>query len=270
MEAYGLNRALLPLIKRFSEAGFSNARVIPWSCPVPSFGNLFRAKVATLGLNPSNREFVDQSGSELVGGKRRFHTLGSLGLSCWSEAKLKHAELIWNSCTTYFSKNPYDAWFKQLDHLIGETNESYYGASEGACHLDLIPYATACKWTGLSHRERDLLFSIAGDTLGVLLRDSSIRLLVLNGRSVVVNFERVAGVELEKQVMKEWELPRSSQPNVAGIAYKGAISHLSGIPLKRKLFVVGFNHNIQSSFGVSRGIRASIRSWIGRTVSRVS
>lgn len=261
--------ALSALIKRFNEVGFSKARVIPWSCPVPSFGDLFRAKVATIGLNPSNREFVDRSGSELVGAARRFHTLGSLGLSCWSDAKPRHAELIWDSCRTYFSRNPYDAWFRQLDHLIGETSASYYEASEGACHLDLIPYATACKWTGLSHRQRAFLFSIAGDTLGVLLRDSSVRLLVLNGRSVVVNFEKVAGVGLDKQVMKRWELRRSSQPNVAGIAYRGTISHFSGVPLRRKLLVIGFNHNIQSSFGVSREIRASIRSWIGRTVGRL-
>jgi len=95
-------------------------------------------------------------------------------------------------------------------------------------------------------------------------------LLVLNGRSVVVNFERIAGVELERQVMKGWELPRRSQSNVTGIAYKGTINHLSGIELKRKLLVVGFNHNIQSSFGVTREVRASIRSWIGRTAGRMS
>jgi hypothetical protein len=265
-----VNRALSALIKRFSEVGFSKGRVIPWSCPVPSFGNLFKAKVATLGLNPSNREFVDRSGSELVGGARRFHTLGSLGLSRWSDAKPRHTDLIWDSCRTYFSRNPYDAWFKQLDHLIGETTASYYGASEGACHLDLIPYATACKWTGLSHGQRAFLFSVAGDTLGLLLRDSSIQLLVLNGRSVVLNFERVAGVELDKQVMKGWELRRSLQPDVAGIAYRGAIRHFSGVPLRRKLLVIGFNHNIQSSFGVTREVRASIRSWIGGTAGRMS
>jgi hypothetical protein len=268
-EAPEVNRAISALIKRFSEVGFSKSRVIPWSCPVPSFGDLFRAKVATLGLNPSNREFVDGLGCELVDGARRFHTLGSLGLSCWSDATPRHAELIWESCIMYFSRNPYDAWFRQLDHLITETTSSYYGMSEVACHLDLIPYATACKWTGLSNRQRDFLFSVAGDTLGLLLRDSSIRLLVLNGRSVVVNFERLAGLELDRQLMRAWDLRRSSRPNVAGVAYTGTMTNFSGLPLRRKVLVIGFNHNIQSSFGVSREVRGSIRSWIGRTAGRV-
>jgi hypothetical protein len=263
-----MNRPLSALISRLSEIRFARAKIIPWSCPVPSFGDLFSARVATLGLNPSNREFVDPSGRELVGPARRFHTLGSLGLARWSDAKARHAQLIWDSCRTYFSRNPYDAWFRQLDHLIGETAASYYGVSQGACHLDLIPYATACKWTGLSHRERAFLFSVAGDTLGLLVRDSPVRLLVLNGRSVVASFEKIAAVELERQVMKGWELPRRSQSSVTGIAYKGTISHLSGIDLKRKLLVIGFNHNIQSSFGVTREVRASIRSWIGRTAGR--
>ena len=265
-----MNRAVSALIKRLTDVRFSKAEIIPWSCPVPSFGDLLKAKVATLGLNPSNREFVDRSGSELVGTARRFHTLGSLGLGCWSDAKRHHVELILESCRTYFLRNPYDAWFKQLDYLIGETRASYYGTAEGACHLDLVPYATTCKWTGLSQRQRSFLFSVAGDTLGLLLRDSPVRLLVLNGRSVVANFERAAGVKLHGQVMGEWELRRGSQPNVTGVAYNGAISHLSGVPLRHKLRVIGFNHNIQSSFGVTREVRASIRSWIGRTVGSLS
>ena len=262
-----MNHALSALIKRLSEIKSSETMVIPWSCPVPSFGDPSTAKVATLGLNPSNREFVDRSGGELLGKKRRFHTLRSLGLSCWSDAKPQHAKLIWDACKTYFSRNPYDAWFKQLDHLIEETNASYYGTPDCACHLDLVPYATACKWTSLSQKQRAFLFAVSGDALAALLRDSSIRLLVLNGRSVVANFERVAGVELDKQAMRGWELRRNSHPNVMGFAYRGSIRQFSGVDLRRNLSIIGFNHNIQSSFGVSREVRVAIRSWIGRTAS---
>ena len=55
--------------------------MIPWSCPVPAFGDLLNSFVATLGLNPSNREFVDEEGNELEGAARRLHTLRSLSLS---------------------------------------------------------------------------------------------------------------------------------------------------------------------------------------------
>src|SRR5260370_9718744 len=95
--------SLSALIKRVGQEDRSDANVIPWSCPVPTFGDLSSARVATLGLNPSNREFVDQAGKELVGPSRRFHTLGSLGLACWSDAKPQHTKLVGESCRSYFS-----------------------------------------------------------------------------------------------------------------------------------------------------------------------
>ncbi|HTD24516.1 MAG TPA: hypothetical protein VK738_17795 [Terriglobales bacterium] len=264
-----MNATLSTLIKRLYETRLSKTNVIPWSCPVPSFGDVSSARVATLGLNPSNREFVDRSGNELVGPFRRFHTLGSLGLARWSEVKVQHLRQIWDSCRNYFSRNPYDLWFRQLDHLIGETEASYYDASGGACHLDLIPYATECKWTSLSHRQRSLLISVAGDSLALLLRESPVRLLILNGSSVVRNFEKIAEVRLEKKVMNGWMLPRRSRSNVTGIAYNGVVRYVSGIKLKHDVLVIGFNHNIQSSFGVTREVRTSIRHWIGRIADGV-
>src|SRR5207302_775531 len=118
------------------------AQVIPWSSPVPVFGNLETAKVATLGINPSNREFVDVSGNELDGNSRRFHTLRSLDIPTWTKAKDRHLQLINDSCSDYFQRNPYDAWFRKLDSIITGTNTSYYHSLSHACHLDLVPYAT--------------------------------------------------------------------------------------------------------------------------------
>ena len=43
-----------------------DSNVIPWACPIPSFGDFTRARVATLGLNPSNREFVDEKEARLT------------------------------------------------------------------------------------------------------------------------------------------------------------------------------------------------------------
>jgi len=243
----------------------SGTSVIPWSSPVPSFGDLSRSKIATLGLNPSNLEFVDSSGNELDGASRRFHTLKSLGLARWADANARHLQLIVESCRGYFRRNPYDGWFKKLDYLISGTKASYYDASTKACHLDLIPYATARKWTALTGDQRSSLLGAAGDTLGLLLRDSPIRLLILNGKSVVELFQNVAGIRLEKQAMRDWSLPRRSQSEVTGLAYKGTVRSLSGIRLEREILVLGFNHNIQSSFGVTTEVTAAIRRWIART-----
>ena len=140
------------LIKRMDSPAVEATDVIPWSCPVPAFGDLSTSFVATLGLNPSNREFVDEAGNELKGASRRLHTLKSLGLTRWSDADAGHVELVEEGCRRYFSRNPYNDWFRSLDLLIAGTRASYYGMFAGACHLDLIPYATRRKWTDLTTR----------------------------------------------------------------------------------------------------------------------
>ncbi len=242
------------------------SKVINWSSPVPSFGDLSRATVATLGLNPSNREFVDQHGNELDGEFRRFPTLGSLGLQQWSEACDSHHAVIAESCRAYFFRNPYDGWFRQLDHVIGGTETSYYDDECQACHLDLIPFATACKWTDLSRGEKDRLVEIVGDTLAQLLVDSPVRVLVLNGRSVVEELQRLTDSAFECREMADWALRRNGKACIAGIAYKGVLSHLAGIDLGRTILVLGYNHNLQSSFGVTKDVRDSIRGWIAEEV----
>jgi len=260
-----MDSVLADLVSRFD--ALSGTKVIPWGCPIPSFGDLSKSKVATLGLNPSNREFVDRAGNELDGPFRRFHTLKSLGLPRWSEATAGHLQLIVESCRAYFSRNPYDGWFKKLDYIISGAKASYYNDSAKACHLDLIPYATACKWTDLSRVQRSSLLTEAGDTLGLLLRDSPVGILILNGSSVVEHFQSIASVRMEKRPMLEWSLPRQSDTGVAGFAYKGSVRSLSGVKLRRDILVLGFNHNIQSSFGVTTRVKDAIRRWITRCVN---
>ncbi len=264
-----MQKSLSILIKRLSDIALSDASVIPWSCPIPSFGNLLNSRVATLGLNPSNREFVDSAGEELDGPYRRFHTLKSLGIGDWRQADSRHLRLIIDSCQAYFSRNPYDTWFKRLDYIVSGTRASYYNPLSEACHLDLIPYATACKWTDLSSRQRSLLLSVAGDTVGLLLRDSPVRVLILNGSSVVKHFQAIAGIELQKKPMRGWALRRSKRHDVMGLAYRGKVREVARIRLKRDILVLGFNHNIQSSFGVTTEVKKAIRCWVGRSASEV-
>jgi hypothetical protein len=174
-----------------------------------------------------------------------------------------------DSCREYFSRNPYDGWFKRLDQIISGTGASYYGWRAEACHLDLIPYATACKWTELTSSQRSDLLNVAGDTLGLLLKSSHVELLVLNGNSVVGQFEEIADICLEKQVMADWCLPRRSGPPVTGFAYSGSVRSLSGVELGREIFVLGYNHNIQSSFGVTKQVITAIRNWVSEAAANV-
>ena len=231
---------------------------------MPSFGDLNRAVVATLGLNPSNREFVDEDGVELHGFYRRFHTLRSLGLRSWADADAYHLRLILETCCTYFLANPYDLWFRKLDQILQGLGVSYYGTADTACHLDLIPYATSRKWTELSFRQRSSLLSLSGDSLPLLLRNSSVRLLILNGQTVVNQFGELTDIQLERHEMSGWTLNRRRKPDVKGFAYHGFVENLCGIRMSHRILVLGFNHNIQSSFGVTREAVAGIRGWIAK------
>jgi hypothetical protein len=262
-----MHSALTVLIDRLDSPAMSGTDVIRWGAPVPSFGDLSRARVATLGLNPSNREFVDDSGDELQGPHRRFHTLNSLGLTTWSDVNVRHLRLILDSCRTYFLGNPYDRWFKRLDYVIAGAEASYYDASRSACHLDLIPYATARKWTNLTSRQRSSLLASTADSLALLLRDSYIRVLVLNGQSVVEQFQETTGVRMEREEMHQWTLLRQRKPDVIGLGYRAVVNSLCGVALPQNMLVLGYNHNLQSSFGVTTDAVVAIREWVARTVN---
>jgi hypothetical protein len=264
-----MDGTLSDLIERLDTARAVASRVISWSCPVPVFGNLGKSLVATLGLNPSNREFVDDTGVELDGPSRRLPTLKSLELDRWSDATAEHLEQIGGACRDYFSRNPYHGWFRSLDAILSGGGCSYYGVRANACHLDLIPYATECKWSELTARQRSTLIAFAGDVLAYLLRDAPVRLLLLNGRAVVENLQSVAGVTLDRVGMRSWTLPRRSR-GVAGYAFRGTITRLAGIDLGRPIMTLGYNHNIQSSFGVTAKVKCEIRRWFAAVTKEVS
>jgi hypothetical protein len=261
-----MHTTLTTLIDRLDSPGIAGTQVIRWGCPVPSFGDLANSRVATLGLNPSNREFMDESGNELDGHLRRFHTLNSLGLRSWEEVDARHLSLILESCRSYFLRNPYDTWFKRLDQVVSAANASFYDAARAACHLDLIPYATSRKWTELTPRQRSSLMQVTADTLGLLLRDSPVRILLLNGQSVVSKFQEIAGIRLEREEMAGWTLPREQKPEVAGFSYRGRVEAISGINLGHEVLVLGYNHNLQSSFGVTKSVIQAIRDWISKAL----
>ena len=222
--------------------------------------------MASVGLNPSNREFVDDVGIQLEGTLRRFHTLRSLGIATWGEADARHLRLILESCRSYFLGNPYDRWFRRLDQVVAGARASYYWPSRTACHLDLIPYATERKWAELTPQQRSALLAVSADTLGLLLRESPVRILILNGQSVVEQFQEIIGRRLEQRRMPAWSLSRLGKPPVAGVAYSGTVDSVSGISLTREILVLGFDHNLQSSFGVTTEVICAIRDWVSAAV----
>lgn len=257
------------MAEKLSNPIITSLEVIDWACPIPYFGDPAKSAVATVGLNPSNREFVDVAGSELSGHSRRFHTLASLNLVEWSHAEDAHLELIQQSCTEYFFRNPYDGWFKSLDFLIQGTNSSFYSSLFHACHLDLVPFATSKKWAHLSSGQRAKLLEISGSFLGEIVRASPLKLLILNGKTVVENFALMTNVKFETKQHENWTLPRKTGAGIAGIGYFGKLSEISGVKFGREVYVLGYNHNIQSSFGVTNKVRIEIQSWITEMAGEV-
>jgi hypothetical protein len=69
-------------------------------------GDVRRAAVATLGWNPSKREFLDGGGNELVGSERRLETLGSIGEENLATASPRAMARVFEGCNNYFQRRP--------------------------------------------------------------------------------------------------------------------------------------------------------------------
>src|SRR5262249_40842193 len=102
-----------------------NCHVVPGSTPVISFGPASTAGVATLGLNPSRVEFLDDAGRERTGAQRRLATHRSLHTSDLVHARPEVLEQVVADCSSYFRRNPYRRWFDQLERVLTECGASY-------------------------------------------------------------------------------------------------------------------------------------------------
>ena len=249
-----LDETLKTMIERLDSGYVADTTVIPWATPVPSFGDP-KSRLSTLGLNPSPREFVDTlDGNPLREDARRLPTLESLGLTTWGQAGESHIRRIWIACRFYFSENPYDRWFKHLDDVISEAGFSYYAPSHNACHFDLVPFATENTWDRLSDDRRVQLLDASKDTLGFLLRDSSVQILVLNGQDVFYEF----------QIITNRSLTESPLPNSPARVYQGKIDTLAGVLLGREIHVLGFSAYIQDA---SDRDKAAIKQWLTQQIA---
>lgn len=257
-----MHETMATLIDRMDSCVAKDSCVIEWSSPVPVFGDIGKADIATVGINPSYREFVDESGRELYGKERRFPTLRSMALEAWSDATSRHIAFMTECCSSYFHRNPYNRWFGTLEKVLWGAKASFYGILSNACHIDLVPYATSKRWGDLSGQQQSALRAATSDVLRGLLQKSSVRSVILNGQSVVAQFEHLSGIQLSVEEMPSWALSRTSGADVPGKGYIGLLDRLDDTPLERRLLVLGFNHNLQSSFGVRTDIIESIRDWV--------
>ena len=155
------------------------------------------------------------------------------------------------------------------------TNHCSAAASSGyvcmSCRRDTAPsllmtWETTCLPT-LLHTIIHiwLLCCIIPDVVGQLLSVSPIEVLVLNGRTAVEGFQEAASIQLECKRMDNWTLHYKNGPRL-GFAYCGVVNCLPNIPLNREILVLGYNHNIPGTPGVSKVVD-SIEEWIGSSYS---
>jgi hypothetical protein len=176
------------LIERAGRSPDARSCVVSGSTPVVAFGDPVAATVATLGINPSSREFLDDSGGLLTGSRRRLATLTSLGVERHEDLNHHHGEIIVEACASYFERRPYRRWFDPLDRLLrGALGVSYYDRT--ACHLDLVQWATDPLWSRLAAGIRSALLRQDAAFLRRQLGQPDLGVVIVNGRAVMEQVE---------------------------------------------------------------------------------
>jgi hypothetical protein len=205
--------------------------IVRGSTPVVAFGDARKAQVATLGWNPSKLEFLDHNGRELVDKERRLETLASVGEIDLVSASADAVSRIFGACNTYFQRRPY-LWFRKLERVLKHVGASYYDGS--ACHLDLVQWATDPVWGKLSRSCQVQLLEADLPFLRNQLAQEKIRILLLNGNGIVSAYRR----HLDGKLTESTIPGRTRLKFFAGRDTNG-------------LRIIGWNINLQSSYGVS-------------------
>jgi hypothetical protein len=123
---------------------------VPGTPPVLFFGDLFTAEVATVGLNPSDQEYLTKGGDVLGGPAQRLATLESLGAIDRASLTDEQCDEAIEWMRGYYDegKPVYGSWFNGLSRVVDS-----FGASlreRTAAHLDLVQESTKPIWSGLS------------------------------------------------------------------------------------------------------------------------
>ena len=221
-----------------------------------SFGDLRKACIATLAINPSYGEFLHKEGDrEREGIERRLETRQSLRCGNLAEASRETIQRAFSSCNSYFTRRPY-AYFGKLETVLRHLKASFYDGS--ACHLDLVQWATRPRWVELDPWEREALLQADVPFLKSQLSHEHLRLVVINGAGVREQYERFFGVRLQ-----EVQFPRQACLEVSG---GPSIGFFQGRTSSDQ-HVVGWNINLQSTFGVSKENVRAVAEHVAQIVS---
>jgi hypothetical protein len=205
------------------------------SLPVLFFGDLFTARVATVGLNPSHQEYLDRRGNELCGELRRFETLNSLRAPDRVSLSAEQGERAIATMRTYFQPGkPVYSWFRSLDR-VARGFGLRYDLGEAA-HLDLVQEATKPTWSGLPAQELAQLRAADQPFLRWQLETFPLEVVICNGRSVFAAVQTLTNA----QIVQFGKLAR--------VTWYVALSELPG----RVMGVVGWNIPLARPAGLDK------------------
>ena len=134
---------------------------MPRSVPIVFFGEIDKARFATIAINPSNKEFTNDKHEIFPPGKKRVVDRDCLGVADGDALSLEQAERVYESLCNFFHNRPYMGWFGPLEKLFSQAVLSYFKGD--IINLDISPWATSVKWKDMSEDERTGLISHGGD-----------------------------------------------------------------------------------------------------------
>jgi hypothetical protein len=175
------------LLDKISQPHPTTVKIVPHSVPIVFFGNIEKAEIATLSLNPSNKEF------EGVKGNKRVIDRADLGVKNSDTLTRIDAEKVYNSFLAFFKNNPYRGWFDPLNEIFKAKGYEYY--NDQIVHLDISPWATSNKWNDLSNYEKNSIIDLT--TILKVLGNGNIKKLFINGKKASEEFAKHIPLKME-------------------------------------------------------------------------
>ncbi len=228
--------------------------IVRSSTPVVCFGDVTKARVITIGINPSSSEFTKIENNErilLTGAERRLSDLKSLGAGATEAMSPDQIEKVWHDCLNYFDGPYYEKWFSKMQEtVLAPLNASY--VERTAAHLDLIQWATDPLWKEMlevdptaaqEHLAADLPF------LERQIEESSANVFFLSGSPVIDALKNKFQLQDEGKTQAEG---KRGQNKLYSGKWKNAL-------------VLGSTMNIPDSY-TSNAHRDYLSSWIASKI----
>jgi hypothetical protein len=182
------------LLDKISEPLPTSVNIVQGSIPIVFFGNVEKAEIATLSLNPSNIEFEHKSNKRCIDRKQ-------LQVSDSQKLTLTQAMSVYESLLLYFHAppyNPYKPWFNPMNKLFENTGYEYY--NDKIVHLDISPWATSKKWADLNQIERESIIDTS--IIQNVIEKRKIKKVFINGKTAFFVFKKTLKID-ESDIKQE-------------------------------------------------------------------